>query len=129
MAGHCAGFWRRWPSIDRAAVRIRVYIACGVADMRKRMVGLAMLIEQGLGADPFDGAVYAFGDAALGSWSRSFDMTGSACRSTLNGWSGPFLWPSPVDEYVAISTAQLGYMLDGVDWRNPQRTWRPAAAG
>jgi hypothetical protein len=39
---------------------VRVYIACGVTDMRKGMVGLAMLVQQGLGADPFDGAVYAF---------------------------------------------------------------------
>ena len=45
---------------------VRVDIACGVTDMRKGMVGLAMLVQQGLGADPFDGAVYAFRDAAPG---------------------------------------------------------------
>jgi transposase len=39
---------------------VRVYLACGVTDMRKGMVGLAMLIQQGLGPDPFDGALYAF---------------------------------------------------------------------
>jgi transposase len=25
--------------------------------------------------------------------------------------------------------AQMGYMLEGIDWRNPQHTWRPASAG
>jgi transposase len=25
--------------------------------------------------------------------------------------------------------SQLGYMLEGIDWRNPQHTWRPASAG
>jgi transposase len=30
---------------------------------------------------------------------------------------------------VAISAAQLAYMLDGIDWRNPVRTWRPEVAG
>jgi transposase len=30
---------------------------------------------------------------------------------------------------VAISAAQLAYMLDGIDWRNPRHTWRPASAG
>jgi transposase len=39
---------------------VRVYLACGVTDMRKGMIGLAMLVQQGLTADPFDGAVYAF---------------------------------------------------------------------
>ena len=39
---------------------VRVYLACGVTDMRKGMTGLAMLVQLGLSADPFDGAVYAF---------------------------------------------------------------------
>jgi len=29
----------------------------------------------------------------------------------------------------AISAAQLAYMLEGIDWRNPVRTWRPEVAG
>jgi hypothetical protein len=28
---------------------------------------------------------------------------------------------------VTISTAQLGYLLEGIDWRMPQKTWRPTA--
>jgi transposase len=30
---------------------------------------------------------------------------------------------------VAVSAAQLGYLLEGIDWRNPRHTWRPSAAG
>ncbi len=37
-----------------------IYLACGVTDMRKGMVGLAMLVQQGLAEDPFSGAIYAF---------------------------------------------------------------------
>ena len=36
---------------------------------------------------------------------------------------------SPADGVVAISPAQLGYLLEGIDWRHPQRSWRPARAG
>ena len=49
-----------------ALARLRVYLACGVTDMRKGMAGLAMLVQQRLAADPFDGAVFAFADAAPG---------------------------------------------------------------
>ena len=42
---------------------------------------------------------------------------------------GRFIWPSPADGVVAISSAQLGYLLEGIDWRNPVRSWRPACAG
>ncbi len=40
-----------------------------------------------------------------------------------------FTWPSPADGVVGISAAQLGYMLDGIDWRNPRQTFRPRCAG
>jgi transposase len=39
---------------------VRVYLACGVTDMRKGMIGLAMLVQQGLADDPFSGALFAF---------------------------------------------------------------------
>jgi transposase len=42
---------------------------------------------------------------------------------------GRFIWPSPAENVVAITSGQLGYLLEGIDWRMPQRTWRPAAAG
>jgi transposase len=42
---------------------------------------------------------------------------------------GRFIWPSPADEVVAVTAAQLGYLQEGIDWRNPVRTWRPTRAG
>ena len=42
---------------------------------------------------------------------------------------GRFIWPTPADGAVAVSAAQLGYLLEGIDWRNPRQTWRPSAAG
>jgi transposase len=42
---------------------------------------------------------------------------------------GHFIWPSPADGVVTITPAQLGYLLEGIDWRMPQHTWRPQVAG
>jgi transposase len=47
---------------------------------------------------------------------------------------GRFIWPSTVardgaEVAVTITPAQLGYLLEGIDWRLPQHTWRPQAAG
>ena len=52
-----------------------------------------------------------------------------ACLFTKRLERGRFLWPSPADGVVTISPAQLGYLLEGIDWRLPQHTWRPQAAG
>jgi transposase len=35
---------------------------------------------------------------------------------------GRFLWPSPAEGVVTISSAQFGYLLSGIDWRHPQET-------
>jgi transposase len=42
---------------------------------------------------------------------------------------GKFIWPQTVDGVVALTPGQMGYILEGIDWRNPQKTWRPQAAG
>jgi transposase len=42
---------------------------------------------------------------------------------------GRFAWPTTVDGAVALTAGQMGYLLEGIDWRNPQRTWRPKTAG
>ena len=38
-------------------------------------------------------------------------------------------WPAINGGPVAITPAQMGYLLEAIDWRNPQHTWRPASAG
>jgi transposase len=52
-----------------------------------------------------------------------------ACLFTKRLERGRFLWPSPADGVVTISSAQLGYLLSGIDWRHPQETWRPTSVG
>jgi transposase len=42
---------------------------------------------------------------------------------------GRFIRPSPAKGVVTISAGQLGYLLEGIDWRMPQRTWRLELAG
>ena len=59
---------------------------------------------------------------------RDHDGQG-ACLFTKKLERGRFLWPSPADGAVTISTAQMGYLLPGIDWRNPQETWRPTRIG
>ena len=44
--------------------------------------------------------------------------------------AGKFIWPvSQNGASVPVSAAQLGYLLEGIDWRNPRWTQRPVSAG
>ena len=42
---------------------------------------------------------------------------------------GKFVWPMTQTGVAHLSAAQLSMLLEGVDWRRPERTWRPALAG
>jgi transposase len=104
-------------------------LAAGVTDMRRGMNGLALQVQQGLHRDPHAGDLYVFrgkrGDLLKILWHDGLGMSLYAKRMER----GRFIWPTPTDGMVAITAAQLGYMLEGIDWRNPLRTWRPEAAG
>ena len=108
---------------------VRVWIATGHTDMRRGMNGLALLVQEGLKRDPHAGDLYIFrgrrGNLVKILWHDALGMSLYAKRLER----GRFIWPTPADGVVAITTAQLGYMLEGIDWRHPQRTWQPEAAG
>jgi len=52
-----------------------------------------------------------------------------ACLFTKRLERGRFIWPSIAGDAVTISTAEMACLLSGIDWRMPQETWRPQAAG
>jgi transposase len=109
---------------------VRVYLACGVTDMRKGMVGLAMLVQQGLGADPFDGALYAFRGRRAGLINLLWHDGIGLCMLTKRLEQGQFAWPSATSSgRIALSAPQLAALLDGCEWRAPVARVRPELAG
>jgi transposase len=41
---------------------------------------------------------------------------------------GRFIWPQATEGTVCLTRAQLSMLLEGIDWRRPQRTWTPEIA-
>ena len=108
---------------------VRVWLATGATDMRRGMHSLTLQVQEALGHDPYAGDLYVFrgrrGDLIKVLWHDALGISLYAKRLER----GRFVWPSPADGVVAISPAQLGYLLEGIDWRNPVRSWRPSRAG
>ena len=107
----------------------RVWIATGHTDMRRGMQGLALMVQQHLGRDPFAGDLWVFrghtGSLIKIVWHDGIGMSLYAKRLE----KGRFVWPSAKDGVVALTNAQRACLLDGIDWRNPQYSWRPASVG
>ena len=94
------------------------------------MNSLALKVQQGLGRDPHGGEIFCFrgrkGDLIKILWHDGVGM--SLYLKRLE--AGKFIWPvSQNGAAVPVSAAQLGYLLEGIDWRNPRWTQRPASAG
>jgi transposase len=106
----------------------RVYLACGVTDMRRGFDTLAAQVQTMLKFDPHNGSFYAFrgrrGDLIKILW---WDGQG-LCLFCKRLERGKFIWPQAKDGSVALTTAQLSMLLEGIDWRAPVRTWTPETA-
>ena len=110
---------------------VRVHIAAGVTDMRKGLDGLAMLVQGVLAEDPFSGHLFAFRGRKANLIKIVFWDGNGLCLFTKRLDKGRFVWPQADDigGKVVLSPAQLSMLIEGIDWRTPERVWRPAVAG
>ena len=109
--------------------RVRVWIATGHTDMRRGMLGLSLMVQEHLGHDPFGGDVFVFrgksGSLIKAIWHDGIGLSLYSKRLER----GHFIWPSAKDGVIRLSVAQMSFLLEGIDWRNPQHSWRPTSAG
>ena len=106
-----------------------IWIAAGVTDLRRGFTGLSAVAQTVLEQDPYSGHVFVFrgrrGDLIKLLW---WDGDG-LCLFAKRLERGRFVWPRAEEGMVVLSRAQLSMLLEGIDWRMPQRTWRPELAG
>lgn len=106
----------------------RIWLACGATDMRKGFDGLAAIVQLQLAEDPFSGQLFVFrgrrGDRVKLLW---WDGDG-LCMFAKRLEHGSFVWPHAESGVVHLSRAQLSMLLEGIDWRRPQRTQAPQLA-
>jgi transposase len=105
----------------------RIYLACGATDLRKSIDGLAGLVQQGFGLDPFGAAWFVF-------CNRERDKL-KVLRWDHNGFwlyyrrleRGRFRWPTATTAApLVITRRQLQWLLDGLALE--QRQAHPAVA-
>jgi transposase len=95
---------------------IRVLVATKPVDFRKGGDGLAALVREALGEDPFSGTIFVF-------------RSNRADRVKLLAWDGSglvlfwkrleqgaFRWPPISDGMMRLTASQLTALVDGMDW-------------
>jgi transposase len=106
----------------------RIWLAAGVTDMRRGFQGLSAQVQTVLDEQPYSGHVFVFrgrrGDIIKCLW---FDGDG-LCLFAKRLERGRFIWPKAESGTVSLSRAQLSMLLEGIDWRRPERTFELPAA-
>ena len=95
---------------------VRVLVATKPVDFKKGGEGLAALVREHLGHDPFSGTIYVF-------------RSKRADRLKIVAWDGSglvlfwkrleqgaFRWPPICDGKMRLSASQLTALVDGLDW-------------
>ena len=94
------------------AAGVRIWLAAGLTDMRRGFDGLAALVQQHLGQDPFSGHLFVF-RGKRGHLLKILFWDGQGlvlCAKRLE--RGRFVWPPAKDGVVSLTPAQLS-MLTG----------------
>jgi transposase len=103
----------------------RVMVATRPVDFRKGPDALATMVSAAYGADPYSGVIYVFrakrADRIKLVW---WDGTG-LCLMAKRLEAGGFKWPGIQDGVMRVTAAQLGALLEGLDWRRVHGGRRP----
>ncbi len=103
-------------------------VATRPVDFRKGVDGLAALVQESLGADPFSGTVYVFRSERADRVKLVFwDGTGVVLVAKRLE-AGTFRWPDPTAAGLEWTPAELAAMLGGIDLRATRRRPRYAPA-
>ena len=103
----------------------RVYLACGVTDLRRGFDSLSAQVESALNLDPYGGAVYLF-RGRRGDLLKALYWDGQGLELYAKRLEkGRFVWPQAKEGTVSLTAAQLSMLVEGIDWRQPLWTARP----
>ena len=106
----------------------RVWLASGPTDMRRGFDGLALVVQETLKRDPHCGHLFVFRGKRGGLIKILWHDGQGMCLFAKRLERGRFLWPAAKDGSVRLSAAELSMLLEGIDWRNVERSWRPEVA-
>lgn len=99
----------------RFDAQLKVYVHREAVDFRKSINGLAGLVEQALGLDPFAAALYVFANQRrnrvkiLGWETNGFWLLMKRLETDR------FVWPRADETVIELTIEQLHWLLEGID--------------
>ena len=96
---------------------VRIYLACGVTDMRRGFDGLSIMAQDVLKQDPFSGALFCF-RGRRGDLVKVLYWDGQGfCLFAKRLEKGRFTWPQGGGAATQLRSGELTALLSGLEVR------------
>ena len=93
----------------------QIYLYRDPVDFRKSFRGLAAIVEQELGHNPFEGSLYAFTNRRRDKIKLLYWEDNGFVLYYKSLAEERFHWPKGEDEVIALNGQQINWLLDGYD--------------
>lgn len=97
-----------------------IYIACGYTDMRKSIDGLASLVQEAFGMDPFDPALYLFCGKRRDRIKALLWEGDGFVLLYKRLESGNFKWPKSSEQVKSLSRQEFKWLMEGLEIDQPK---------
>lgn len=92
----------------------RVYLASGATDLRKSIDGLAALVQEGFGLNPFTASLFVFCNRERNKLKLLYWEHNGFWLFYRRLERGTFQWPTGSEPAVVVSARELRWLLDGL---------------
>jgi len=93
----------------------QVYLYRNAIDFRKSYLGLAAIVEQELGHNPFTGTLYAFTNRQKNKLKCLFWDANGFVLYYKSLAEEKFKWPKQGESLITLTGEQMNWLLDGYD--------------
>lgn len=108
--------------IPSPSQNLRIFLRPGITDMRKSINGLSGIVQNELRINPYDQNLFAFGNrkkdlVKILYWDRN-----GFCLWQKRLEKDRFPWPQDKKQVMEITSEQLSWLLNGIDFRRAHET-------
>ena len=96
--------------------KVRIYLRPGYTDLRKAVNGLAMIIEQEMAGEPFNGSVYVFCNRERKLLKAVYWENNGFWLSQKRLEQDKYPWPQTGEAVQELSAEELIMLLSGIDF-------------
>lgn len=98
----------------------QVFLATGSTDLRKSIDGLAAIVQEGFGLDPFSPCLFVFCNRERNKLKLLYWEVNGFWLFYRRLERGTFQWPTGSEQVVTVSSRELRWLLDGLSLHQRQ---------